>query len=145
MSSVFQHSIKQASIDEMANYDMHDNFLVSKIVYMAFVEKYCIKSIAFLLSLEIEIVEKITNEFKQTLKQSKLQGKREEKHTFLVNIRRDEDDVKASLKSLITKWFQLQIRSSINATRGESNKILWYRIRETLKEKQGWATRELQL
>ena len=77
----------------MANFDMHENYPVSKIVFRAFVEKYSIKSISALQSLEIEIVEKIANEFKQTLKQSKPQGKREEEHKFLVKIRRDEYDV----------------------------------------------------
>ena len=66
----------------MANYDMQEDYSISKIVNMALVEKYSIKSIAVLLSLEIEIVEKIANQCKQALKQSKPQGNREEEHKF---------------------------------------------------------------
>ena len=66
----------------MANYDMHEDYSISKIVNMAFVEKYSIKSIAVLLSLEIEIVEKIANQCKQALKLLKPQGNREEEHKF---------------------------------------------------------------
>ena len=49
---------------------------------MEFVEKYSIQSIVVLFPLEIEIVEKITDEFKQTLKQPKPQDKREEDIKF---------------------------------------------------------------
>ena len=110
--------------NEMAYSDMHEDYPVFKIVFMAFVEKYSIKSIAALLSLEIEKVEKITDEFKQTQKQSKPQGKREEEHKFLAKIRRNVDDVKACLNKLNNKMISIaEIRSSINATRDNSKKI----------------------
>ena len=122
--------------NEITNSDRHEDYPVSEIAYMAFVEKYSIKSIAALMSLEIEIVRKITDEFKQKLKQSKPQGKREEEIKILEKTQRDEDDIKTYLNKLNNKVISIaEIRSSINATRDDNNKLSWYRIRKTLKEK----------
>ena len=117
--------------NEITNSNLHEDYPVSEVALMAFVEKYSIKSIAALMSLEIEIVRKITDEFKQ----SKPQGKREEEIKILIKTQRDEDDVKTYLNKLNNKVISIaEIRSSINATRDDNNKFHGIKLERHLKK-----------